>query len=200
MMSLTADQRYCFSTTTRWRDFRAMFPSVEEALAAYAEASREAAQSPDLTHELEWRFIYHNRESKRRQLFGLLLLPLGHVYTAHAEFRFKTRHAFAGRTALRLTLGRAFGSIVYHLCFVGILGAGVGLVVTLFLQAVQGVSWRMSAWTTAFVLLAAGLAIASGKTRSLGLLAVPRLIAKDAFDLLSIRKLKTNPPNDHDRS
>ena len=84
-MSLTPDQRHCFSTSTCWREFRAMFQSVEEALAAYAEASQEAALSPDLTHELHWRFIYHNRESKRRQLFGLLLLPLGHVYTAHAH-------------------------------------------------------------------------------------------------------------------
>jgi hypothetical protein len=167
-----------------------MFPSIESALAAYAIVSQEAEASQTFTHELEWRFIYHNRESKRRQLFGLLLLPLGHIRTSHAEFRFKTRHYLPGRAALSLTLGRSVGSIAYHLCFIVLLGSGVGVVVTAFQQAVVGVSWRVSLLTAAFVILAAIAAAASGKTRSLGLRGSARLIAKDSFDLLAIRRIK----------
>jgi hypothetical protein len=167
-----------------------MFPTAEEALQAYVAASQEHGASTSATHELEWRFIFHNRDSKRRQLLALLLLPLGHVRTTHAEFRFKTRHSFSPKEVTRLYVGRSIGSIAYHLCFVALVAVGVGLVVTIVYQALGGVSLKLSAATIGFLVLAFVLSVAAARTRSLGLFGSVRLVARDAFDLLSIQKIK----------
>lgn len=187
---LTPDQQHCFSNSPRWRDFRAFFPSVEDALAAYVAACGGLESGQNHTHEIEWRFIYHNRESRRRQLFGLLLLPLGHIQTSHAELRFRTRHVLARREWVRLIAGRCAGSLAYFLCFAALIGAGVGLVISVLLQILNGPSWRMSGAAVGCVVLFALLATGARRTRSLGLSGAARLIAKDAFDLMAVRKVK----------
>ncbi len=187
---LTPDQQHCFSNSHRWRDFRAFFPSVEDALAAYVAASCGLEAGQNHTHEIEWRFIYHDRESKRRQLFGLLLLPLGHIQTSHAELRFRTRHLLSRREWGRLIVGRCAGALAYYVCFLALIGAGIGLVISVLVQVLNGASWRMSGSAVGCAALFALLAAGARRTRSLGLAGSARVIAKDAFDLMAVRKVK----------
>jgi hypothetical protein len=177
-MSLTPDQKHCFAATRHWRDFRAMFPSVESALQAYAAASQETEASQAFTHEVEWRFIFHNRESKKKQLLALLLLPLGHIGTSHAEFRFKTRHSLSAREVARLTVGRSFGAIAYYLCFIAIIATGAGVVIAIVDQVFSGASFKMGLLIFGLLMLAALLLGAAARTRSLGLFGTVRLIAQ----------------------
>lgn len=167
-----------------------MFPTAEDALRAYAAASAEMGALAAPTHELEWRLIYQNRESRFRTLVGLLMVPMGHGHVSHAEFRFKTRHAFSAQEARRLYLGRVLGSIAYYFCFVGLIAIGVGG----FLALVELISNGFSAVSVAALLgcltAAWGLLVVASKTRSLGLFGSARTIAKDAFDLLSIRRIR----------
>lgn len=187
---LTPDQEHCYKSSSNWSDFRAMFHTVDDALHAYVAASQESVSTDSATHELEWRFIFHNRDSRRRQLLALFLLPLGHVQTAHAEFRFTTRHTLSSHEVSLLYVGRILGSIAYYVCFVALIAAGVGVVVMLVDQAFRGFSLNSSAKMFGLLAVASGLFFAAAKTRSLGLFGTIRTVAKDAFDLLSIRKLK----------
>lgn len=197
-MPLTADQKHCFSTSRRWRDFRALFPSTEAALGGYLAAIEETAIPAAFTHELEWRYIFHNRESQRKQVFALLLLPLGHLQTHHAEFRFRTRHGLSAPEARRLMLGRALGACVYYLCFIGLILAGVGILIAVVTQLFSGATLPLSLLVAGLVILMAILLVAAARSRSLGLFGPVRLIARDAFDLVSIRRIKASDPTPAD--
>ncbi len=188
--SFPSDQEHVFQNSRHWREFRALFPTVEDALQNYAQRSNEASEGNDSTHEFEWRFIFHNRESKFRQLIALALLPLGQIQTHHAEFRFKTTHQLTSRDVLRLTAGRTLGTLCYYLCFIGIIAAGACVMVSLVDQAFKGISLTMSLLGIASFAAATALFILSTKTRSIGLPTSIKLIARDAFDLVSIKRLK----------
>jgi hypothetical protein len=189
---LSPDLERSFESSSHWRKFRALFPKVEDALQAYAKASQEASDKTAPTHEIEWRFIFHNRESKLRQLIALALLPLGHIQTHHAEFRFKTTHTLSTRDVLRLTAGRALGTLCYYLCFIGVIASGVGLVVSLIYQAFEGLSLKMALLSATSLIAMAFLFVLAAKTRSIGLSGQIKLIARDAFDLMSIKRLKVS--------
>jgi hypothetical protein len=192
LVPLKPDQGRAYQNFRCWREFRALFPKVEDALQAYANASQEASDKTAPTHELEWRFIFHNRESKLRQLITLALLPLGHIQTHHAEFRFKTMHTLSTRDVLLMTAGRAFGTLCYYLCFIGVIASGVGLVVSLIHQAFEGLSLKMALFSAGSFVVMTFLFALAAKTRSIGLSGQIKLIARDAFDLMSIKRLKVN--------
>lgn len=166
-----------------------MFPTVENALAGYASASQQLEPADNSTHEMEWRFIFHDRDSRRAQLIGLLFLPFGHIHTAHAVFRFKTRHRLTPGEARKLFFGRALGGVAYHACFVGIILSGVGVLIAAVPQLITGFSLNLTLLAVAALSLALFLIFLSAKTRSLGLFGPARTIAKDGLDLLSIRSL-----------
>jgi hypothetical protein len=189
-MELTGDQLHIFKTGRNWRDFRALFPTVEAALDAHAAAALAETGGAEPTHELHWRHIYHDRASTRRQIFALPLILLGHVSAHHTEFHFVTRHAFSPREARRLVFGRAFASLCYHGCFLGAIIAGVVALIASVMLAFPGSGSKEIAVLVLSFAAFIGLFMASRSTRSLGLDPALRPIAKDAFDLVSIRRIR----------
>lgn len=196
---LTPDQQQVFERSRNWSDFRALFPTEEEAIAAHIHAAQgPIPPSTPITHQLEWRLIYHDNASKRRQLFLLLFVLFGYVATSHAERRFTTFHTFSATEARQIQLGRALGSLCYHLCFIALILTGVVLVITLFMVVLAATDNRFNA-TTIIAMLAAGVGFAAAlwaaaKSRSIGLSASLRPIAKDAFDLLSVKTINAARP------
>ncbi len=189
-MDLTPDQLHTFKTSDRFGEFRTLFPKREDAFAAYTTAAQSTNKSAKPTHTIEWRHIYHDRESGFLLLLFLTTAPLGIHYTKHNEFRFTTEHEFTPQQARRLFLSRALGSLCYHACFILLILCGVGTFVGIIIQLFGGYNLGMTLLAILSLLAFALLMIAAGKTRSLGLPEDLKPIAKDALDLLSINKLK----------
>ena len=188
-MKLTLDQLHSFQTSQRFGDFRQLFLKREDAFAAYATAAQSTNKPAKPTHQIEWRHIYHDKESGFLLLLFLITAPLGIHYTKHMEFRFTTEHEFTSQQVRRLYLGRTLGSLCYHACFILLILCGVGLFVGVIVQLFGGYNLGMTLLAILSLLAFTLLMIAAGKTRSLGLPEYLKPIAKDTFDLLSIKKV-----------
>jgi hypothetical protein len=190
---LTPDQQHLFAHGQQWADFRALFSSQEAAIAAHIRAAQPPKPDQGFSHELEWRLIYHDSSSRWRQLLLLSLLPLGHFATSHVECRFTTFHAFSPAEVRNIWLGRVLGSACYHLCFAITVLAGVATAVLATTLTLAGIDGRFDPRITFFCALSAVVFLAAiraaKKSRAIGLPLNLRRIAKDAFDLVSIRRI-----------
>lgn len=191
-MALTSDQLHVYQSTRKWRDFRMLFASKTEALTAYSAAAQRLHQPSTPTHFIEWRHLYDDRETTFLAFLSLLSAPLGIHYSRQNEYRFVTAHVFTKQEWRSVMLGRALGSICYYTCFGLILLCGAGLAYGVIDQLYSGhIDLAMTALS--IVSLAGGTAlwIAAAKSRSLGLPENLKSIAKDIFDLVSIKAVKS---------